>query len=89
MPGSFLYPVVVLGAWTAVVFVGPYVMHYYNLPGSREVSEVAAMQAYRALSRGVGRGLINTAGTEQWNAVWKVVEHLLLGSAAVILRVPA
>lgn len=88
LPRKMFYPIVVLGAWTAVVVVAtPLVTHYFAVPGMPDVADRAALTALRAIAGGASEGFAGH-GAPRFDAVWGVIEHLLLGSASVHLRVP-
>ncbi|EJD49563.1 hypothetical protein AURDEDRAFT_84647 [Auricularia subglabra TFB-10046 SS5] len=88
LPRKMFYPIVVLGAWTAVVVVAtPLMTHYFAVPGMPDVADRAALTALRAIAGGASEGFPGH-GTARFDAVWGVIEHLLLGSASVHLRVP-
>ncbi|KZV94691.1 hypothetical protein EXIGLDRAFT_672787 [Exidia glandulosa HHB12029] len=89
LPHKLFYPIVVLGAWTAVVVVAtPFVTHYFAVPGMPDLADRAALVALRSIAGGASEGFVGNVGPAKFDAVWKVVEHLLLGSASAVLRVP-
>lgn len=89
LPQKMFYPIVVLGAWTAVVVVAtPFVTHYFAVPGMPDIADRAALSALRAIAGGAGEGFAGNVGPTKFDAVWTVIEHLLLGSASAVLRVP-
>ena len=57
LPKKLFYPIVVLGAWTAVVVVAtPFVTHYFAVPGVPDAGDRAALTALRSLAGGAGEG---------------------------------
>ncbi|KAH7102837.1 hypothetical protein BKA62DRAFT_742877 [Auriculariales sp. MPI-PUGE-AT-0066] len=89
LPRKMFYPIVVLGAWTAVVVVAtPFITHYFAVPGVPDVGDRAALSALRTLAGGAGEGFRGGPRDDALDAVWIVIERLLLGSANAVLRVP-
>jgi len=89
LPKRLFYPIVVLGAWTAVVVVAtPFITHYFSVPGVPEARDRAALKALRAIAGGAGEGFRGGRRDDAVDAMWKVIERLLLGSASAVLRVP-